>query len=278
MAMSDVVPPMSTIRLGAGGRRRRARQDRLDGANAGELFGHERAVAAHDRHGYVQAALGEHGIDGVEELLDNRHESRVQQCRGTAPDDVGLGSNRRGLDDELAERVAQELGAALLDDGAIVQRVQAGDTERVGLLEERRPLPVQLFPIGNDHVVAIVRTLEIDRQHVGIGNAELALRINPMQHLVGRAHDDELRAAALPLDACVRRQRRGKRRLLGAHKHVARQAVEYFSDAACQVALGGERLHVREHAHVIRVDDHRVGERAARINSQSYHASAFQLT
>ena len=256
----------------------RARQDGLDRPNAGEVFRHQRTVASHDRDADVEPALGERRVDCFEKVLDDGNEPRVEQRRCAAPDHVGLDGHARRLDDDLAKAFAQELGAALLDDRTVVQRVEARNAKRLGLLEEGRVAFVERLPIGDGHVAAVVGAHELGGEHVFVRYAEHVLRVDTVQDLVRRADDDEPRPAAFALDAGVRGQRRRQRHMLDAREDVRVEAVHRVHDADHQVFLGGQRLRLREHLDLIRVDDNRVGVRTARVDSQPNHLRSIRIS
>ena len=131
----------------AGNRCGRPGKNRLDRPGPRQLLGHQRAVAADDRYGNRQPTRRERLVDGIQKIAYYRHKARVEQGRRASADDVGLCRHRRRLDNDLPEPLAQKRRAALLDNRTVIERVQAGDAERIRLLEESRVLLVKHLPI-----------------------------------------------------------------------------------------------------------------------------------
>ena len=152
----------------------------------------------------------------------------------------------------------------------MVRRVELNHADAVAVREEGgdllpEGLPVRLLRFGR------IRDDVTVHQHDVIQGPEAVAAPGLLEYLARDAEKDDLAASAQVLHAGVGGQRRRQRRLPALPQQVLREPAQCLRDADLEVVVGGQCLGRGRDGPALKIIDHGVRTRAARINADAFH-------
>ena len=210
--------------------------------------------------------------DCREELSDHGQQTGVEQGARRTLHAVEVEEQLMTADDGAGEPLAQHLCRAPLDHAAVAHGVHLHDADRVHIAEPAFCVRTQHIPIR----------LTLDLAGKGGFAVQMVQLVRGRQSAAGllRTHrvdaeQQQLGAAALLLDAGIGRKRGGQRYQRDFGRVELRQPVHGAADALREIVLGGQMLCRRAHRSAVKVIQHGICIRAARVDSDSqFHGSS----